>query len=209
MSICVFASIASIADRIASRSPIAFSDRRLDTDSVAHEWSANGGRQRPGNYLVWYWGAQCTAHSADSRECLAPGATVIPQPTVPINPSGTVPGQGAAFVGPLRNFGISDTPSNWDYTFRAGLFAGDYNAVALAPGETKAYAFWTDARNGRSSGNALPPGSFQLARNPLCEQSDVMVQQYSSEGGSGGQDQAKPEDALFLVTSCAASKVSP
>jgi hypothetical protein len=194
---------------------VVFSDRRLDEDSIAHEYPAS--RQRPGNYLVWFWGAQCTVHRADSRECLAPGAALIPQPTAPINP-GTppVPGQGPTFVGGFRNFGISDTTSNWDYSFSGGIFAGDYNGVAVAPGrgETKAFGFWTDARNGRSS-------RTQLGRNPPCEQSDVMVQGYGSERGSAhddrkhdddeggheggrhsGQNQSRPQDALFLVTPC-------
>jgi hypothetical protein len=158
---------------------------------------------------------------ADSRECLAPAAAVIPQPTLPIDPpSVSVPGQGPTFLGNFRNFGISDTPSNWDYAFRAGIFAGDYNGVAVTPGrrELKAFGFWTDARNGRSS-------RMQIGRNPSCEQSDVMVQGYGSDDGSArtdneqddepdhgedglggsrhrGQNRPKPQDALFLVTPC-------
>jgi hypothetical protein len=189
---------------------VVMSDRRLDTDSTAHEWAALGSRQRPGNYLVWFWGAQCIVNSSTLGQCMAPGAALIPQPTVPINPgSGPQPGQGLAFLGPLRNFGITDTPSNWDYSFQNGIFAGDYNNVAVTPKNTKAYGFWTDARNGRSSSNPLPPGSFQTGRNPRCEQSDVMVQEYSSEGGSGGQESAKPEDAMFLVTPCPADGTTP
>jgi hypothetical protein len=179
---------------------VVMSDRRLDTDSVTSEWPTS--RQRAGNYLVWFWGAQCTVGSSSLSACVAPGAAVIPQPTAPINPgAGPVPGQGAAFVGPYRNFGISDVPSNWDYTFQNGIFAGDYNNVAVTPYDTKAYGFWTDARNGRSSSGSTgsPP---QVGRNPRCEQSDVMVQQYSSAGSSPGQDSPKPEDSMFLVTPC-------
>jgi hypothetical protein len=205
---------------------VVFSDRRLDEDSVAHEWPAS--RQRPGNYLVWFWGAQCTVKRPDSRECLAPGAALIPQPDFPIDPGNVpVPGQGPTFVGGFRNFGVSDTPSNWDYSFRAGIFAGDYNNVAVAPGrgETKAFGFWTDARNGRSS-------RMQVGRNPACEQSDVMVQGYGSDAGSArtrneegdeedhgeegqggsrhrGQNQPKPQDALFLVTPCPGDSTRP
>jgi hypothetical protein len=182
---------------------VTFHDRRLDPDSVEHEWP--GSRQRPGNYLVWNWGAQCTISAADSRQCVAPGADVIPQPTAPINPgAGTVPGQGDAFRGPFRNFGISDFPSNWDYCFRAGVFCGDYNAVAVTENDTKAYAFWTDARNGRSSGG--PAGQAtrpsQPGRNPICEQSDVMVEEYATESPAGGQQQPRREDRMFLVTPC-------
>jgi hypothetical protein len=172
---------------------VVFSDRRLDEDSVGHEWPTS--RQRPGNYLVWFWGAQCTVNRADSRECLAPAAAVIPQPTLPIDPpSVSVPGQGPTFLGNFRNFGISDTPSNWDYAFRAGIFAGDYNGVAVTPGrrELKAFGFWTDARNGRSS-------RMQIGRNPSCR------------GGNRhrGQNQPKPQDALFLVTPCPGDSTRP
>ena len=130
---------------------IVFSDRRLDVRSVRHEWSGVGSRQRPGNYLVWFWGAQCTVDHPDSRECVARGAATIPQPTAPVNPGNAppVPGQGNGFVGPFDNFGISDTASNWDYSFRVDIFAGDYNAVDRgSPNGRKAYGFWTDARNG-------------------------------------------------------------
>ena len=175
---------------------VAFSDRRLDTVSTAHEWPTS--RSRTGNYLVWYWGAQCTVTSA-LRSCLAPGAAAIEQPTAPVNPSGAVaqPGQGPTFLGPFGNFGISDTPSNWDYCFRAGLFCGDYNAVAVTENSTRVYGYWTDARNGRSSRNPVQPG-----RNPICEQSDPMIQEYSSTPSTPGQQQAKPEDRLFDVTPC-------
>ena len=209
---------------------VVFSDRRLDEDSVAHEFPTS--RQRPGNYLVWFWGAQCTVRRANSRECLAPGAVVIPQPTLPIDePNTSVLGQGPTFVGSFRNFGISDTPSNWDYAFTQGIFAGDYNGMAVAPGrrETKAFGFWTDARNGRSS-------RMQAGRNPPCEQSDVMAQGYGSSSGSArsgddeednddgngdhsedgrggtrnrGQNEPKPQDALFLVTPCPGDSTRP
>ncbi len=195
---------------------IVFNDRRLDTNSIAHEWAGAGSRQRPGNYLVWFWGAQCTISRPDSRDCVAPGAATIPQPTGLINPGNVaVPGQGNTFVGPFRNFGISDTPSNYDYSFRGGIFAGDYNGMAADPQHSRVWGFWTDARNGRSSANPLPPGTFETGRNPICEQSDVMLQSYASaaggdddrrdghEGGSSpGQSRPRPEDAMFLVTPC-------
>jgi hypothetical protein len=210
---------------------VVFSDRRLDLRSMRHEWSGIGSRQRPGNYLVWFWGAQCTVDRPDSRECVARAATTIPQPTSPINPGNEiVPGNPMfdrrgrdRFVGPFDNFGISDTASNWDYSFRGGIFAGDYNAVTVDPNGRRAYGFWTDARNGRSSSNPFPPGTFQFGRNPTCEQSDVMVQGYDSalggrdrgrftsdddddnnggEGSSPGQNRPRREDSLFLITPC-------
>ncbi len=190
---------------------IVFHDRRLDRGSVRHEWPTS--RQRPGNYLVWNWGAQCRVTDPNSRDCLAPGARVIPQPAAPINPEdGTVDGQGARFLGPLRNFKISDTASNFDYTFRAGIFAGDYNNVAVSSSgkANRAYAFWTDARNGRSSGG--PAGGTTLpsqpGRNPLCEQSDVFYDSYNARnGGSGGS--ARASDRLFLVTPCPGTATEP
>ncbi len=180
---------------------VIFHDRRLDLDSVAHEWPTS--RNQPGNYLVWTWGAQCHVKNPDSRECLAPGAAVVPQPTGPINPGvDPVPGQGSTFLGSLANFGITDVPSNFDYTFRAGIFAGDYNNVAVTPTDSKAYGYWTDARNGRSSGGPAGGSGPQPGRNPICEQSDVFMDEYSSLGADAGQKQPKPEDKMFLVTRC-------
>jgi hypothetical protein len=170
---------------------VVFHDRRLDTNSVAHEWPTS--RQRPGNYLVWEWGAQCRVTQADSRECLASGAAVIPQPAAPIDPGADpVPGQGASYLGTLRNIQISDIPSNFDYSFRAGIFAGDYENVVVHDGS--AYTTWTDARNGRSSRN-------QPGRNPICEQSDVFLDIYKATNASS--DSTSVSLSAFLVTPCA------
>jgi hypothetical protein len=182
---------------------VAFKDRRLDVNSVEHEWPTS--RQRNGNYLVWTWGAQCTMSVSNATECLAPGAAVIPQPTTPINPgAGPQPGQGTEFLGPYHNFGISDFPSNYDYTFRGGVFAGDYDVVATDDADTKVYSHFTDARNGRSSHGPAGGAGAQPGRNPMCEQSDVMVDQYSSTSADAGQKVPKREDAMFLVTPCPA-----
>jgi hypothetical protein len=179
---------------------IVMKDRRLDTDSIAHEWPTS--RARPGNYLVWTWGAQCTAKQGAASECVGGQATEMAQPTAPVNPSGAYPGAGPSSLGDWDNFGISDVPSNWDYTFRSGIFAGDYEAVATEGHNT--YAFFTDARNGRSAGG--PAGGAtapsQPGRNPACEQSDVFVDRYGSDTGSNGQKTARASDALFLVTPC-------
>jgi hypothetical protein len=180
---------------------VVFKDRRLDTDSIAHEWPTS--RQRAGNYLVWTWGANCRVTSSDASSCLAPAAAVIPQPTTGVNPSGTVPGQGDSYVGPFDNFGISDVPSNYDYSFRAGIFAGDYESVVVHG--DRAATLFTDARNGRSSGGpagTTPPLPSQPGRNPACEQSDVFFDSWRANGDAAGQDRAMSNDSLFLVTPC-------
>jgi hypothetical protein len=208
---------------------VAFKDRRLDVDSVNHEWPTTRALGRPGNYLVWTWGGQCTVDStatvtgqptslpAGALDCVAPGAGVVtpelgecitidpgPPPSIIVVPGqclnvgdDPVPGQGDEFRGPYHNFGISDFPSNFDYTFRAGIFAGDYDVVATVDDDTKVYAHFTDARNGRSSRQ-------QSGRNPACEQSDVMVDEYSSTSADAGQKQPKKEDRMFDVTLCPA-----
>jgi hypothetical protein len=169
---------------------VAWQDRRLDTDSVAHEWPTS--RQRPGNYLHWFWGGHCRINRADSMECVAPTAGVITTPSTPINPGNEPFPEQTVF--PFDNFGISDTPYNWDYCFRAGIFCGDYENVMIDV-NNRAWAVWTDARNGRSSRN-------QAGRNPACEQSDVFADRYSAAGKASGQDTPAPTDALFLVTPC-------
>jgi hypothetical protein len=199
---------------------IVMKDRRLDTNSQEHEWPAS--RQRRGNYLVWTWGAQCLVSRADSRECLAPGAAVIPQPTAPVNPGpDPVPGQGNQFVGSFSNFRITDVPSNYDYSFRGGIFAGDYENVAVfdsgtdddghhfgkqgddgdhGSGGTQAVAVFTDARNGRSSRN-------QAGRNPICEQSDVFFDIFDAANARSGGSTVNITP--FLVTPCPAAAIEP
>jgi hypothetical protein len=97
---------------------------------------------------------------------------------------------------------VSDNPSNYDYSFRAGIFAGDYENIAVE-GE-RAYTVFTDARAGRSSGGPAGGATFssQSGRNPACEQSDVVVDIYSAMGKAAGQDRAHSSDAAFLVTPC-------
>ncbi len=166
-----------------------FQDRRLDQNSTATEWPTS--RSRPGNYLLWFWGAICSVTLADSTQCLGDVAVPIPQPIAPVDPgSEQLPVQT---VFPFRNFGISDSPYNWDYSFRAGIFAGDYENVAIGLDNT-AWAMWTDARNGRSS-------RMQAGRNPICEQSDAFVDTFSAQSG-GGPGVAKATDSLYAVTPC-------
>ena len=171
-----------------------FHDRRLDQNTTASAWPSS--RQRPGNYLAWFWGAGCRVTQTATppptgdqvppslRQCASPGARLIRTPTSAIPPGpDPVPGQGNQYVGPFDNQVISDVPHNLDYSFRAGIFMGDYNAVAYVNeyaghgnghgragngggGNQQAAAFWTDSRNGRGS---------QPGRNPACEQSDVLL----------------------------------
>ncbi|HEX6130587.1 MAG TPA: sialidase family protein, partial [Actinomycetota bacterium] len=126
---------------------VGFHDRRLDTDSVAHEWPTS--RVRPGNYLVWYWAAQCDVTQSNATACVAPTAAPIPQPTAPVNPGNELFPEQRVF--PFANFVVSDVPSNFDYSFRAGIFAGDYTQIAVADKDNTVWGLFTDARNGRSS----------------------------------------------------------
>ncbi|HJV05005.1 MAG TPA: sialidase family protein [Actinomycetota bacterium] len=192
-----------------------FNDRRLDKNSTESEWPSS--RQRPGNYLSWFWGAGCritrtaTVTEADAgylppaaRQCLAPSADVIPKPTEPPNPGpDPVPGQGQEYVGPFHNQVISDVASNHDYSFRGGIFMGDYSAVAYpnvarGGGTDQAAAFWTDSRNGRGSGGEA---SQQPGRNPGCEQSDVFLDFFNPLRTNNGQSATRGME-LFDVTPC-------
>jgi hypothetical protein len=169
---------------------------------MAHEWPTS--RQRPGNYLVWTWAAQCRVTSstaAPGAQCVAPTAAVIPQPAGPITP-GIAPFPEQT-VFPFRNFQVSDVPSNFDYCFRAGIFCGDYESIAVSHGqEARAVVLFTDARNGRSSGGPAGGTTFpsQPGRNPACEQSDVFFDGFDAEnGGRGG---SAGNITPFLVTPC-------
>jgi hypothetical protein len=204
---------------------VTFNDRRLDTDSPIGDGAWPTSKTEQGNYLVWYWGGTCRITQtvtvsqtttgpvpAGARQCVAPEAVVNPTVATGFNPgAGPVPGNGQnPATLPFRNFQISDVGSNFDYTFRAGLFAGDYSGNSSGPiasgsggGEGdnsgQALAFWTDARNGRGSGT---PTTTQPGRNPICEQSDVFLDRYnlstqgSDHGGGGHADQS------FLVAPC-------
>ena len=125
------------------------------------------------------------------RECVAP--------TAPINFGNDPFPQQRVF--PLDNYGISDTRFSWDYCFRAGIFCGDYENV-MVDQNNRAWAVWTDARNGRSSRS-------QAGRNPQCEQSDVFADRYSAAGKAAGQSQPRATDELFLVTPCPGTATEP
>jgi hypothetical protein len=185
---------------------VAFYDRRFDEDSQDHAWPTS--RQRPGNYLTWRFGAGCRVSSPTGRQCLASGAAEIPQPTAPVNPGADpVPGQGPSFLGPFANSVLSDVPSNMDYSFRTGLFMGDYDVVAYpnfpqlqrGDGDNDAIAVWTDARNGRGSG---APTSFQAGRNPPCEHADVFFDYFDPLRRDLSDAVSESEEELFLITPC-------
>ncbi|MDX6519014.1 MAG: hypothetical protein QOF50_1860, partial [Gaiellaceae bacterium] len=174
-----------------------------------------------GNYLIWYWGGSCKITQtvtvsqtttgpvpSGAKQCVAPEAIVNPTVATGFNPgAGPIPGNGQdSSTLPFRNFQISDVGSNFDYSFRAGIFAGDYSGNTSGPivgGEGdngQAGAFWTDARNGRGSGS---PTTLQPGRNPICEQSDVFFDRYSlpGEGNGNGNGNGHADDS-FLVTPC-------
>ena len=176
----------------------AWQDRRLDQTSPVGggEWPTSKTRQ--GNYLLWYWGGNCRithtgpVDQSSGRQCVAPTAAVIAQPTAPIDPDDSpFPNQ---IVFPFDNFGISDTPYNWDYCFRAGIFCGDYEGLTIGT-NNKVWAMWTDARNGRAS-------RTQTGRNPACEQSDAWADSYHDNGHAHGQNSSRSTDSWFWVTPC-------
>jgi hypothetical protein len=195
---------------------VTFHDRRLDTSSPVGSGPWPTSKTEQGNYLVWFWGASCqitkteTVTLADpnttsspnvpagAKQCVAPEAVVSPTGATGFNPgSGTVPGQNQnPATLPFKNVQVSDTPSNWDYSFRAGIFAGDYTSNSsgstdpiLGQGPKggdggPAYAIWTDARNGRGSGGGAPQ-DLEPGRNPICEQSDVFFDTLTGSPGKG------------------------
>jgi len=207
---------------------VSFFDRRLDTDSPVGAGAWPTSKTEVGNYLVWYWGASCsitkteTVSLADpltqssstvpagAGQCVAPEAVVSPTGVTGFNPApGAVPGQNQnPATLPFRNFQVSDVGSNFDYTFRAGIFAGDYSGNSSGPlvnGDNNGFhagALWTDARNGRGSG---APTTVEPGRNPICEQSDVFFDTYNIDGQSnnnGGVHGNGHADSDFLIAPC-------
>jgi hypothetical protein len=193
---------------------IVFYDRRLDPDSAAHEWPTS--RTTPGDYLTWFWGGVCSVTSTgtvttgtttiprSAAHCLGDTAAIVTPPTAPVNPNNDLLPVQTVF--PFKNFTVSDVPSNFDYSFGAGVFIGDYNNVAIGP-DNQAVGFWSDARNGRSS-RLGTGGANQAGRNPICEQSDAFADIWSAQSG-GSADRPRASDALFLVTPCPADADDP
>jgi hypothetical protein len=201
---------------------VTFHDRRLDTTSPVGGGAWPTSKTEQGNYLVWNFGAQCsitktatvtttdTSVPSGAGQCLAPEAVVNPTGATGFDPgAGPIPGNGQnSATLPFKNFQVSDVPSNFDYSFRAGLFAGDYNGNTTGPkdptaneqGGNQTAALWTDARNGRGSGT---PTTTQPGRNPVCEQSDVLFDSYSAvSGGGAAQGNGNGDFSPFWVTPC-------
>jgi hypothetical protein len=155
-----------------------------------------------------------------TRECSNPPAAELP------------PGANDTSL-PFQNGVVSDVPHNLDYSFRAGIFMGDYNAVAYPnlPGDRKhwdddgrdgegdddrsgrsrnqAVGFWTDSRNGRSSGGpggGAGSGPSQPGRNPACEQADVFLDFFNPLAENDGR-RATEGMEKFLVTLCPSDAV--
>jgi hypothetical protein len=200
---------------------VSFHDRRLDTDSPVGVGAWPTSKTELGNYLVWYWGAQCTITQTatvttsnttvpgGASQCVAPEAVVNPTGVTGFNPgAGPIPGNGQnSSTLPFQNFQISDIGTNWDYSFRAGIFAGDYSGNAsgatVTGDDNQTAAFFTDARNGRGSG---APTSTEPGRNPICEQSDVFFDRYTSKGGGKKhpEENGAKADSSFIVAPCPA-----
>ncbi len=93
-----------------------------------------------------------------------------------------------------------------DYSFRAGLFMGDYDQVSYPnfpqlqnDHDGDAVAIWTDARNGRGSG---APTSFQAGRNPACEQADMFLDFFNPMREDHSDAVSESEENAFLATPC-------
>ena len=163
---------------------IVFKDRRLDTGLDRRASGRRAARARattssgPGADS-----ARPSMGTAD--ECVSADADGDPAARRAGQPVGAIPGcRPESSLGDWDNFGISDVPSNWDYYVpRRHLLAA--TTRRCRPKAATAYAFFTDARNGRSSGG--PAGGAtapsQPGRNPACEQSDVFVDHYGSDLG--------------------------
>ena len=179
---------------------VGFFDRRLDTDSVKSEWPTS--RSRPGNYLTWFFGATCritsTGDAGRNRHRDPVGCAGVQRKRSDLEPAAHRCGRSGNHGRPVRTRRDCRSrtsrsrmfPFNLDYAFRGGIFVGDYNNVAVPDNDNTAYGFWTDSRNGRSSGgpgggttNPSEPG-----RNPLCEQSDVFLGTLSTDSGGGGDN---------------------
>ena len=151
---------------------VVFHDRRLDTDSTG----PNGRAAGSGRATTWAGSGAASAASdgglarlrgSDGRP-LGPPANQDCQDQATPNlhcqdpPRGPAAGSNQT-VFPFKNYTVSDSPYNFDYTFRAGIFMGDYENIDIVGND--AAASWTDARNGRSSGNSTSP-NYQFGRNP-------------------------------------------
>ena len=173
-----------------------------------------------GNYLVWYWGGTCkitsdaspsarrtTDRSSGREPVRRPRSGREPDGRDRVQPgAGPIPGNGQnSATLPFKNFQVSDVPSNFDYTFRAGLFAGDY--CGNATGRSTRCSNGTGTTGTREGRRPLDrrtqrpgsgdPTSFEAGRNPICEQSDVFFDNLN--GGPRRQDR---DPTPWIVTPC-------
>jgi hypothetical protein len=97
----------------------------------------------------------------------------------------------------LRHAAVQELPdlrlgTNFDYSFRAGLFAGDYSGNTAGPknpngdekGGEKTYAVYTDARNGRGSRRAEPtcsPAGTRSASSRTCSSASTARMRAATE----------------------------
>ena len=136
---------------------IVLKDRRLDTDSVATSGRRAGA---PRGTISFGRGVRSATSGIEPDGLRRQRAGVMPQPTAPVNPgAGDIPpGAGPAYTGPLDNFGVSDVPSNWDYS----LPCRDLSAITRTSRveDNRVYTLMTDARNGRSSGGPAGGATF-------------------------------------------------
>ena len=180
---------------------IIFHDRRLDVASVAHEWPTS--RNRPGT--TWSGRGVRSARSRTRTRATVLAAGSGRFRSRPGRSTRSRPGSGAGLDLPGQPAQLRHRGRAVELRLlvpRRQIFAGDYNNVAVTPNDSKAYGYWTDARNGRSSGGPAGGAGPQPGRNPICEQSDGFIDEYSSLGADAGQKKSKPEDARFLVTPC-------
>ena len=160
---------------------VSFHDRRLDTSSPVGSGAWPTSKTEVGNYLVWYWGAQCqitstatvsggTSIPRDAGQCVAHEAVVDPSSVIGPDPgAGPVPGNGQnSSTLPFHNFQVSDdaVELRLHVPGRAvrGRLQRQHRRAADPNGDEKTdrtAAFWTDARNGRGSGT--PPRRSRAA----------------------------------------------
>ncbi len=126
--------------------------------------------------------------------------------------AGPIPGNGQnSATLPFKNFQISDVGSNFDYSFRAGLFAGDYSgntAGAEEPerqGEGRRPDRGTSAPTRGTVAARATRRTSEPGRNPICEQSDAFFQRFNADnGGKGAKGNAQDSVNLFSVAACPA-----
>ena len=174
-----------------------------------------------GNYLVWYWGAQCRITPtatvsqtttgpvpAGATQCVAPEAVVNPTVATGFDPgAGPVPGNGQnSATLPFkqlpdlgRGHRTSTTRSERGSS-RATTAATRAGPIVRRRRERRSGLRVLDRRPERA--RLRHPTTTQPGRNPICEQSDVFFDRYSLDGhgnDNGGNGHA---DSSFLVAPC-------